>query len=111
MAGVRPSDENEDAPIAEPRGFPSDVTKETMLGYERWDGDAHSISWLSRLEMRKLSEWLGVHADEVCAKDRWHGLEAKFGYLFGSTWASFEPGEQGYPPWLEDVRVVFWFDN
>ena len=37
--------------IAEPRGFPDDVSADVREKYEQWDMDAHTPSWLSMAEL------------------------------------------------------------
>lgn len=38
-------------PIIEPRGFPENASKELKNQYKKWDGDAHSTSWLTLQEL------------------------------------------------------------
>lgn len=105
MAGVR--GEKSEA-IALPRGFPDDVSETTKLCCDEWAPEAHSASWLSSKEIAVLEKWyeelMGDH----------HCFNKQFGYLFGHgfAWFAEHPDErEGYPKWLEDVRLVFWFDN
>ncbi len=78
-------------PIAEPRGLPSDISYEMKELYEKWEGDAHSMSWvtarellfgLAVIEMDK--EW-HVFIDLVKVMKRFYGIA--------------------------NVRFVFFFDN
>lgn len=108
MADVRNSGGIE--PITPPRGLPEDATFTTRFDYaERWGSDAHSASWLSADEVAGLEDWMRGAGDlgYPCAG---YSIESDFGYIFGSGWEiSKYPND--YPKGLEDVRLVFWFDN
>ena len=99
MAGVR----GDEAPIAEPRGYPVDVTNVTQFDAARWASDSHTPSWLDAEEITKLFEWM-KEPGETRPRE-W------FGYLFGNHWDSFTKYPEDRPAGLEDVRFVFWFDN
>jgi hypothetical protein len=106
MAGVRNYDD-EIEPIAAPRGLPDDITEITRLCYEWEKDDAHSMSWLNGSELQMLADWIATREDVT-------NLEGKFGYLFGNSLgglAKYGNNGRSYPPWLVDVRLVFWFDN
>lgn len=109
MAGVR--DYHEEDPISPPKGLPSDVTDTTKLDRDSWGIGGHSDSWLSAAEIATLAEW--YHKQSWC--DKIHGFEGAFGYLFDNELAmpALHPGDIKHTrcPDLEDVRLVFWFDN
>jgi hypothetical protein len=108
MAGVRNYDNVK--PISKPKGFPDDASETTALDfYEQWGVDAHSASWLSSEEVKEFSEWFGKQP----GRDQGdvHGFEGIFGYLFGNTLAGFSKYPEDQPDFLEDFRIVFWFDN
>jgi len=109
MAGVRPSDDWKHDVIAQPRGLPDDANVTTRLDYEKWDGDAHTASWLERDDIKKLEKWLNEWTAKHDVRDRWCPLESRFGYLFGNSLAFNR--DESYPSWMTDVRLVFWFDN
>lgn len=75
-------------PIDEPRGLPSDISKETSTHYESWGTDAHSASFLTAQEVVELEGWV---------KEQGYPNEF-FRNLFESNRTS-------------DFRFVFWFDN
>lgn len=95
MAGVRARD-NEINPIAQPRGLPPDASETTQWEAKRWELDGHSHSYLTSAELTELRNW---------------GLGDTFGYLCGSSLDGMMEYPTSYPPDLEDVRFVFWFDN
>lgn len=77
-------------PISKPRGLPEDVAAVTGVASRHYGNDGHSHSWLS-------------HA-EVCGLEK--EFRPLFGYLFGNYWS-----DRTLPKEVEDVRLVFWFDN
>lgn len=106
MAGVR-GDVNE--AIALPRGLPNDVTKSTALDVKYWNGDAHSESWLSSKEMVELITWWEDQYKNWAIKRE--VVTEAIGYLYGNDWDSFYQYRDSYPEWVQDFRLVFWFDN
>ncbi len=111
MAGVRGHAKNA---IALPKGLPDDATETTLFDREEDDGDAHSTSWLSSKEFSDVI--VDLHAKRALRSlhhgQRYGGLDADFGWLFGGSFTYFVAGGIGdYPEQLEDYRVVFWFDN
>lgn len=53
LAGVRDYSDSGNPVIADPRGLPEDVSAETKAESDRWDGDGHTHSWLTLLELRQ----------------------------------------------------------
>lgn len=92
-------------PISQPKGLPEDVSVVTRLCSGYHSGDWHSHSWLSAAEIQQVEEWW---------KERYpfpNFIESRWGYLFGNSLGGFLEFPNNYPDWLQDVRVVFWFDN
>jgi len=77
--------------IAEPRGFPENISYEMEELYEEWDGDAHSMSWVTAKELL-----LGLATIEMDVE--WH----VFIDLVKVLIRFFK---------IENVRFVFFFDN
>ncbi len=107
MAGVRNYDGI--TPVALPRGLPADMSVPTKLDADRWEGDAHSGSWLSDIEAGEVQRWY---------EELHSGLPRHppvFGYLFGSYIDSHVRYEDSKKQLAElgvtAARVVFWFDN
>jgi hypothetical protein len=98
MAGVRGGMPGDPTPIAEPRGIPDDITTLTRFNLDIWEEDAHSRSWISGAEMAEIEKW---------HEEKWERQYPRepFGYLFNDN---FGPP---YHDGIEDVRIVFWFDN
>lgn len=107
MAGVRNRDGIE--PIAQPRGLPADATRTTQLDSQEREGDGHSHSWLSSLEVERLIAWYLTYPRAT--PNAWWDFADQFGWLFGNNLSGLHKHPRDYPPWLEDFRFVFWFDN
>lgn len=106
MAGVRNYiDHDPITPIAEPRGLPSDTTAITQFDYKRWEGDAHSASHLNAVEILDLKKRMSEEFS------RWDEANALGCYLFDNDLSGFVEYPEDNPVGLEDVRLVFWFDN
>jgi len=91
-------------PISKARGFPNDgVSKLTAVCFEYEKPDAHSISWLNKKEIDVLTEWYDRRFKEHVKWGCWnhHGIKS---YLCGNNITSEVKG-------IDDVRLVFWFDN
>ena len=114
MAGVRDFPDSP-APIALPKGLPDDASFMTRFHSNEWGEDGHSHSWLNYDEILELIDYF----DNVLGYRPWgHRGEAsdrkwnEFGvWIFGNTIAGFKKYPDDYPSSLEDIRLVFWFDN
>lgn len=104
MAGVRGQQVNA---IAAPKGLPDDISDLTALEFKRWEGDAHSMSWLSVEEIAQLEDWYKEATKD--AKEYTYP-EKQWGYLFSSSWGGLHKYKEA-PDGVEDARFVFWFDN
>ncbi len=92
-------------PVSQPKGLPADATLVTKLCDEYQNADHHSHSWLSAEEIAEVESWW---------KERYEFrdfIELEWGCLFGNTLGGLCEYPKDYPDWLQDVRVVFWFDN
>jgi len=108
MADVR--NYNEVEPISRPRGLPSDITQMTVLHRQEDGPDGYSDSWLSYPEICKAVDWVLEHQD-MAPEERWRWRCQSFGiWLFGSTIRDWAEYPDSYPDYLEDIRLVFWFD-
>lgn len=101
MAGVR---DKSVTPICAPKGIPADASFVTRFDYEH-QGSVYTnnASWFNRDEIAQLSEWYSAHRSH---RARTQYLEDIFGYLFGNALTSDD-----LPHLIEDVRLVFWFDD
>jgi len=102
MAGVRGDESNA---IAPPRGLPEDATFTTRFDCEHWGSDGHSHSWLSAKEIAELRDWWDKQGYEWGRGDTWDQ------WLFGNHYSGFMRYPNDRPEGVEDVRLVFWFDN
>lgn len=100
MAGVRGDVKNA---LVAPKGFPENASEATQLIYDYEDTDAHTPSWFSLMEINKLEKW---YRENISDGFKWHD---DFGYLFGNGYNDMQ--DLTDPPPIEDVRLVFWFDN
>ena len=115
LAGVRNYSE---APmIANPKGFPIDVSPEVEAAAEYWGRDAHSRSWLSVAELTAF-DWDKVFWDRRVTKqgdgaaraDEGEGKHVTLREHVGDWFfCDLETLKNLGDP--DDVRVVFWFDN
>ena len=83
LAGVR----GENDPIVLPKGFPVRVSEETKESYDDWDSDAHTPTWITFKEMKKLPK-------KFKGEPFYKYMEA-LAKLHGES----------------NIRMVFWFDN
>lgn len=104
MAGVK--NPQGDVPISNPKGAPEDISTVTRFDMEEWDDDGHSHSYLTASELVELSKWYIQYTNGKSSLE-----EDYFGYLFGNSLASFTEHPEDNVIGLEDVRIVFWFDN
>lgn len=105
MAGVR----GDEDPIAEPRGFPEDAAMITRLEYEWWGSDAHTPSYLTAKEVA-LIENEAAKIDPALCRNYLLSV-APFGYVCGNSIRNISKYPEDCPKWIDDVRLVFWFDN
>ncbi len=112
MAGVR--DFGDVEPIAKPRGLPGDITGMSRLHRESDGVDGHNDSWLTATEIMELVEWAKRH-DRRPLGERLAAYGGLLGnYLFGNSiesWPKYQNNPDCYPAYINDVRLVFWFDN
>lgn len=99
MANVRNNEDNPIMPLCIPRGLPDDISDITKHSAEDWGEDGHDHSWLSSEEMDVVENWM---MDKGYLKI-W---EPVFGYLEGNGFLY----KDEWPDWIEDARLVFWFD-
>jgi len=109
MAGVRGT---EDA-ISPPKGLPDDVSTLTRMHVDSYGFDGHSHSWLNFDEImqlvgyfkhRNIKPW-GCY---FCSDGKYTLFDV---YLFGNGIEGLREYPSDYPKALQDVRLVFWFDN
>lgn len=96
MAGVR-DHLNEVEHISEPKGMPEDASEVVTMECNDWDTDGHSHSWLSAKEIETLKEWLIDH-------NKTSPFKITLNLPYQIKYADERKN-------IEDVRLVFWFDN
>uniref|UniRef100_A0A6H1ZCY1 Uncharacterized protein n=1 Tax=viral metagenome TaxID=1070528 RepID=A0A6H1ZCY1_9ZZZZ len=106
MANVRNYDEVE--PISMPKGLPYDISKVTELENKWWDSDGHSHSWFNAQEIKEIIEY---HEEIIGEENIYKVYLDQWNYLNGNSWDSFEQYREDYLPEVQDIRLVFWFDN
>ena len=105
MCGVRNWEGSGIVPLSEPKCLPDDITLLTRLHLDKWqDNDGHSASWLGREEIFGLFSF--IEKDEVNFGE--YFVERNFPYLFDGPLHAFKERK---PKIIEDVRIVFIFDN
>ena len=111
MANVR-NEEEKITPISEPKGLPIDIDFLTEFQSEHWGTDGHSHSFLTFEEIVTLIHWAKEMLDKYeSTEDAELWLFGNNGYLFGNAFEHFKTYSNDYPKEIQDVRLVFWFDN
>jgi hypothetical protein len=108
MAGVRAFGD-EIVPIDQPRGLPCNVSETTRLMRENYGSDGHSDSWLSLDELKVLEAWWNDHTKPYQAERFVHGRVFELA-IMGNYLAGNGVTDE-LPKGVQDVRIVFWFDN
>lgn len=107
MAGVRGEGLGIE-PISKPKGLPKNLSNTTEFDVQHWDGDGHTHSWLNADEIEQVYEY---HKSLYEPEDQYTLSMTQWGYLFGNGWEDFKKYRSDYPKEIEDIRMVFWFDN
>jgi len=94
-------------PIAKPRGFPDDAAFMTRFCRDHDGTNGHSDSWLTGDELQSLEGWLIERDKTQGNKPALFWVHDQFGYCFGNGFGK----DSRHAPGVEDVRIVFWFDN
>ena len=94
-------------PIDEPRGLPEDISIVTKMDNDHYGTDGHSHSYITAEEITEVHTF---HLN-TCLDARFEVDHMQWGYLFGNGYEGFSKCKDGYPPEIEDLRFVFWFDN
>ena len=108
LANVRNYSAGKITPIDIPRGLPDDVSKLVALHSNSWDVDGHSHSWISSDEYTLIMTEFKPETLKS-GMNKWSppgGL-----YLFSNDFHSWSLHSGEYPEFLQDFRLVFWFDN
>ncbi len=96
------------APIDKPRGLPNDVSKLVSLHSKAWGVDGHSHSWINSDEYTLLMT--EFTPDQLSSgMNKWRAPGGV--YLFGNNFHTWSLHSGEYPKFLQDFRLVFWFDN
>jgi len=109
-------------PISESKGIPEDVCEEIKEEYERWDSDAHSASYLTLRELiefdynqilwdRRITREESPNCFNGAAlANEGEGKMITYREHLGESFFKHleELNQLGE---LDDVRIVFWFDN
>lgn len=104
IAGVRSRKNEEIEPIAAPKGLPDNLSVTTQLCADHRGLDGHSHTWLNHKEIQQLLE-----TDFIA--ENWKFEHFELGYLFGNSWSDWSRNPDSYPPEIEDIRFICWFDN
>lgn len=117
--------------ICQPKGLPDNLSIITRMAFDKDEPDAHSISWFNPEEIKEAtdfhiqtvcdvpdhipdeqySKYLEERAKKGCPDTRWLDVHEQWGYLFGNHPGGFIEYREEFPPEIEDVRLIFWFDN
>lgn len=105
LAGVRDYDNTTDK-IDDPRGLPDDVTEMTKIHSDVYASDGHSHSWISSEEYVEVIQFM----QDYCRENKYE-YEFDYVYLFENSFYDFHKERGILPEFVEDFRMVFWFDN
>lgn len=83
----------------QPKGAPPDASEEVAAVIARWNGDAHTQSWLTLRELRKKQMELLLAPDQYAQQLNQYLLEM----LLQINWPEGANGD--------NHRIVFFFDN
>lgn len=133
MADVR--NDGSITPLSTCRGLPENISVVTKLDVDSWGNDGHSHSWLNAKE---ISEIISFHRSlyfdipEHIPEEQWDkyvhekirlgkltesertaysNIHSQWGYLFGNPLEGYVKYKTDYPKEVEDIRLIFWFDN
>lgn len=104
IAGVR----KPELKIFEPKGLPTDLSPVTEINRKKYEEDLHNPTWLTPNELRHV---INQHEDHALSFPESEGVQKSFGYLFGGSPWNAHLYRNSFPPEIEDVRFVMWFDN
>lgn len=97
LAGVR--DNWGVKPIAEPRRLPADMSAEVFLAADHLVPDGHTYSWITAREFKEY-DWPSLPFHHL-------PINPTFSEQVAYVVEAFEQISDN----LDDVRIVFWFDN
>jgi len=100
LCGVRNNKSYNITPLANLKGMPNDVSEIVYQAYDRWKDEYHSISYLSIYELDPLFG-KGDVFPEFFAQ-----IMDKIDRISMSEFNIIDEDHR-----VEDVRIVFWFDN
>lgn len=120
LAGVRNYDCCE--PLSEPKGIPNDVSDEIKTEYDSWSCDSHSTSYLTLRELLEFDYdkiFWNRRVTKQTSNNCWNGASLadegegamisyreNLGEFFFTHLEELKSlGD------IDDVRIVFWFDN
>lgn len=86
--------------IAEPRGIPTDISRETEELFASWEADGHSHSWVT---FQELETYITNIVDSTNKEENFCRIRDANFYLIMEVLAQKYGGEK--------VRLVFCFDN
>ena len=89
------------------KGLPEDMDFITQKENEHWNRDGHTHSYLGYDDLVEFQTYHDDYYGEDLFKNKKY---AQLGYLYGNTY-DFKKFPEDYPEWVEDVRMIFWFDN
>lgn len=102
LAGVRLPENQE----IEVKGLPTDISVVTLIDWENAEG--HTPSYLTAEE---ITNWLKEFPHLVDSDPEINKFHPRIGYLFGNMFNSYYNYPTDYPPKIEDLRMVFWFNE
>lgn len=100
-------------PVARPRGLPDDLSVTTAIAAAKDSKSKGSYShgWLSAAEITSVQQFIEHEIYEDDASKKWRLEQDYWGcYFFGGDFGHFSTHRDEYPPLVDDLRFVFWFN-
>ena len=107
LANVR---NEQDIPfIQSNRGLPNDISKDVDFDAEKWEGTAHSFGYVFARELEEYY-YNNENSDTPSIKDAAEQIFHLYNKLWHLSWQIID-SETWNTLNIDDIRLVFWFDN
>lgn len=91
-----------------PKGFPEDASLEIQKIYDRWEGDAHTPSWLTLEELQRI-RWDAPIPKKFIPGEKQQRFLERFQEFYWKVVSGLRSYDYRAKP--DELRIVFWFDN
>ena len=115
MAGVSKKPQGI-TPICKPKGLPANISESVLVFNNHNKPYNFNASWFNFKEMQELVTWCESQPPDCVywgedSKGEERDDDSPFDIsICGNPAMHWEPGANGYPKDIQDLRMVFWFD-